>query len=254
MLTRRRPSHGFTLVELLVVVGIVGVLIALLMPALNLAWASARRTACASNIRQLAMGFRMYYQENGQRYPRDAHVGAEESDWIYWQASRNLADSPIARYLNATGPDVFRCPSDDLDAHRVWFYEPDDPPEPYLYSYLFNNRFTESFSFARGTTTRNVPHPDEKLMLIEGDEATIYSGRWDAGVTYLGMAVHQDLLGTRHDPQRCKESFPVGSFPPYGPDRPDRKDRGNAAFADGHVGYVTREYTWDGRNCHPWAP
>jgi prepilin-type processing-associated H-X9-DG protein len=86
---------------------------------------------------------------------------------------------------------------------------------------------------------------------MEADEVTVASGRWDAGVIYMQNQDRQDLLGTRHDASRWT-SFPDG-YPPYGPERPDRLNRGNAAFLDGHVDYVTREFTWDYRNCDPWT-
>jgi prepilin-type N-terminal cleavage/methylation domain-containing protein len=59
--TRRSPQRGFTLVELLVVIAIIGILVALLLPAIQAAREAARRNQCLSQIRQLAVAVQNYH-------------------------------------------------------------------------------------------------------------------------------------------------------------------------------------------------
>jgi prepilin-type N-terminal cleavage/methylation domain-containing protein len=62
--------RAFTLVELLVVIGIIAVLVSILLPALNKARDAANKVACASNIRQLTFATLLYAQENKSVFPR----------------------------------------------------------------------------------------------------------------------------------------------------------------------------------------
>jgi prepilin-type N-terminal cleavage/methylation domain-containing protein len=70
----RDKDTAFTLIELLVVIAIIGSLAALLLPALSVAKASAWRTNCLGNLRQISLGIHLYAADNNDRLPAALNV------------------------------------------------------------------------------------------------------------------------------------------------------------------------------------
>ena len=242
---------AFTLVELLVVIGIIALLIAILLPALRRAKDQANRTACMSNIRQVALGFMLYASDNKDKCPfgsRADNPGNVDlpSDWIHWRAGANnalLDRSSLVPYMKIRGDQLRRllsCPGDS----------PDQRPGIYQFSYSMNMYFEPRAGFfppeggppIRLSTTKRA---SEKILLAEENEKTINDGFWAPGnhtaapPSLANWVVNWDWLSIRHD-NASKEAEPAVAYTGPLSKLPNNQRRGVVAFVDGHVEFVTR--------------
>lgn len=242
-----RKRQGFTLVELLVVIGIIGLLISILLPALNKARAQAARVKCQSNMRQLCMACSMYGSENKAQIPycnwgdpgqatwtRGVTSGAVYgSGWLYSQLTLRVGygvpiDGPWSNpyptvgvktgvlwpYLRETA--VYRCPADTETG--LW------TGTETLTSYLMNGA-----QCGFGLTTPNSPG-NANQNPNPGLKYTAF--RHSADCVLFWESMEQKYDGVSNTGTLWND----GSSYPYEEVLSDRHDTGaNLAMLDGHI-------------------
>jgi prepilin-type N-terminal cleavage/methylation domain-containing protein/prepilin-type processing-associated H-X9-DG protein len=260
--TRR---FGFTLVELLVVIGIIALLISILLPSLSKAREHGNAIKCLSNLKQLGLALVQYENNNSGRLCGTSQSTPPEIDFVHWQtpptATRDLSTSALAPYIGLPkNPDVLRCPSDD------WQIRAD--ANKYSFSYTMNWHLSNKFSRSQISlpAEERFYKPDlkvtmiirqtEKIVFVEEDPRTINDSTW-APVVVSGKSSNNDWLASVHDSYKLP---PTGLTMTSTTDirtlslTPDQEKaisaRGNVGFVDGHAEYVDRRFAHDFRNLY----
>jgi prepilin-type processing-associated H-X9-DG protein len=252
---RRARFAAFTLVELLVVIGIIAVLIAILLPTLSRAREQAKGVQCLSNLRQVGTAVTMFTSE---------HQGFLPKAWFNdrpWPSSKTLWNYPnadvwewsyvISSYL-AKNEGVFRCPSDPTpdaipDLYGPAFYtvrHPDGTKEGYPRSYRLNiSNQPDSLTAIRVAQLKN---PTLSIVVAEGRRGYANAG-WNQLATHEAPqgAVKPAWSPSEYASSETNAAYDRHSVRPDSKSNPKFSGMSNYVFADGHAEMMDFKGTWD---------
>jgi len=173
----RSPTHpaaGFSLIELLVVVGIISLLLSVLMPSLIRARVSAMRIRCAANLRQLSLAVNLYQAGNDETYPCAQEPLPTTGYWLWMgRGWRSFIEPYLQTTVSAENPSVLWCPQDRISlekfqatsyAYSMCFYH---SPEQINSLHSAHQTYGANAPAAVAQRAGSVAHPAGKILIGE---------------------------------------------------------------------------------------
>ncbi|MHC4171523.1 MAG: type II secretion system protein [Planctomycetota bacterium] len=169
-----RLRGGFTLVELLVVIGIIALLLSILMPSLRKARAIAMRLACAHNLKQINLAVNFYLNENDNTYPC-AQDPLPTGYWLWMgRGWRFLVEPYLGGNIDANNPSALFCPQDHIAKDKYEYTS-------YAYSMAFYHspeQIDDMNSYADTFGKNSLPSIPQRSLNVAKPSGKILIGEW----------------------------------------------------------------------------